>query len=325
MRVMVTGAGSVMGYSIFQALNYMKNIENIEVVFTNSNDLGAGFYFNLKSMYPVKIVATEIVPLATDANYEAFMLGLCEKYKIDFIFSGTQHELYKVSKLKKNDKNTGTLNQELLDILLDKYLTHELLDSNGVNMPKSFVFGTENKNELEFPLVIKPRTDSSSRNIYIVINLEEYESLLLKIEEPSKYIVQEFIDGKEYTCGCYIDRYSKNVSSIIMERELTKDGATGWGKVVFNDVIEAYINQIASVLSRNGMEYGHVNVQLRMKDNRPYCFEINPRLSSTEGPKAQMGFNSVEAYLVNTILEKEYLELVPEKKQFLRFYEDVIF
>lgn len=325
MRVMITGAGSVMGYSIFQALNYMKNIENIEVVFTNSNDLGAGFYFNLKNMYPVKIVATEIVPLATDSSYEAFMLDLCEKYKIDFIFSGTQHELYKVSKLKKNGKNTGTLAQELLDILLDKYLTHDMLDNNGVNMPKSFVFGRKNKNELEFPLVVKPRTDSSSRNIYIVNNLEEYESLLLKIVEPNKYIVQEFIEGKEYTCGCYIDRYSKKVSSIIMERELTKDGATGWGNVVFNDVIESYINQIASVLSRNGMEYGHVNVQLRMKDNRPYCFEINPRLSSTEGPKAQMGFNSVEAYLVNTILEKEYLNLIPEKKQFLRFYEDVIF
>lgn len=49
MRVRCTGAGSVMGYSIFQALNYIKNIENIEVVFTNSNDLGAGFYFNLKN------------------------------------------------------------------------------------------------------------------------------------------------------------------------------------------------------------------------------------------------------------------------------------
>lgn len=325
MRVLITGAGSVMGYSIFQALNYMKNIENVEVVFTNSNDLGAGFYFNLKKIYPIRIIATEIVPLATDASYEAFMLDLCEKYKIDFIFSGTQHELYKVSKLKKNGKNTGTLKQELLDILLDKYLTHDMLDNNGITMPKSFVFGIENRDKLAFPLVVKPRTDSSSRNIYIVDNLDEYKNLLLKIDLPKKYIIQEFIDGKEYTCGCYIDRYSKKVSSIIMERELTKDGATGWGKVVCNEIIESYINQIATVLSKNGMEYGHVNVQLRMKNNQPYCFEINPRLSSTEGPKAQMGFNSVEAYLVNTILEEEYKALIPEQKQFLRFYEDVIF
>lgn len=325
MRVMITGAGSVMGYSIFQALNYMKNVKDIEVVFTNSNDLGAGFYFNLKNMYPIKIVATEIVPLATDPNYEQFIMSLCEKHKIDFIFSGTQHELYKVSKLKKNGKNTGTLTQELLDILLDKYLTHEMLYNNNVNMPISFIFGTENKSKLEFPLVVKPRTDSSSRNIYIVNSLEEYENLLFKIEQPNKYIVQEFIDGKEYTCGCYIDRYSKKVSSIIMERELTKDGATGWGEVVFNEIIESYINKIASVLLKNGMEYGHVNIQLRIRTEKPYCFEINPRLSSTEGPKAQMGFNSVEAYLVNTILEQEYLNLIPEQKQFLRFYEDVIF
>jgi carbamoyl-phosphate synthase large subunit len=324
MKVMITGAGSVMGYSIFQALNYMKNIKDVEVVFTNSNDLGAGFYFNLKNMYPIKIIATEIVPLATDSNYEQFIIDLCLKHQVDFIFSGTQHELYKVSKLKKEAKKTGTLNQELLDTLLDKYLTHELLD-NSVVMPKSFVFGTENKRELVFPLVIKPRTDSSSRNIYIVNNLKDYENLLLKIEQSNRYIVQEFIEGKEYTCGCYIDRYSKKVSSIIMERELTKDGATGWGKVIFNEIIANYINQIASVLLNNGMEYGHVNIQLRMRNNQPYCFEINPRLSSTEGPKAQMGFNSVEAYLVNTILEKEYLELFPIQKQFLRYYEDVIF
>lgn len=325
MKIMITGAGSVMGYSIFQALNYMKNIKNVEVVFTNSNELGAGFYFNLKNMYSVKIIATEIVPLATDPNYEQFMINLCEKHQIDFIFSGTQHELYKVSKIKKAGKNTGTLNHELLDVLLDKYLTHELLNNNNVIMPKSFVFGLDNERELIFPLVVKPRTDSSSRNIYIVNNLKDYENLLFKIEQPSKYIVQEFINGKEYTCGCYIDRYSKKVSSIIMERELTKDGATGWGKVVFDKDIENYINKIASVLLENGMEFGHINVQLRMDKNQPYCFEINPRLSSTEGPKAQMGFNSVEAYLINTILEKEYPNLIPEQKQFLRFYEDVIF
>jgi len=35
---------------------------------------------------------------------------------------------------------------------------------------------------------------------------------------------------------------------------------------------------------------GAINVQLRMKDNEPYIFEINPRFSSTVGFRHRMGF-----------------------------------
>ena len=86
------------------------------------------------------------------------------------------------------------------------------------------------------------------------------------------------------------------------------------------------MKKIADAVVSEGMEYGHFNVQFRMVNDEPICFEVNGRLSSTEAPKAKFGFNSVEAYIANIALKKSYEKFDTKKSgEFLRYYEEVYF
>ena len=46
MRILITGAGSVMGQSIYKALALMESSEPLEIHFANSDPFAAGRYFS---------------------------------------------------------------------------------------------------------------------------------------------------------------------------------------------------------------------------------------------------------------------------------------
>lgn len=323
-NVLITGAGSVMGQSIYQALNKSELKHELRVIFTNSDELGAGLYFNVQEQYKVEIVNTYIVPLAVDEGYITAIKKIIDDEKIDIVFSGTQHELEKIASY--NIGNCAVIHTDVIDVCLDKHKTFELFEKYNLSFPETVLYRDfDAVKETVFPVVVKPMTDSSSRNIFIVNNVQELSDIgKNKSVDLDAMIVQEYLDGEEYTCGCYIDKYSKELSTIVFIRELTEDGASGYGEVVHDNTIDAYLFDVCNMLQENGLVYGHVNVQLRMVNGFPICFEINPRLSSTESPKASLGFNSVEAYISNIVKEESYTDLTANSGKFLRYYEDVI-
>lgn len=323
-NILITGAGSVMGQSIYQALNRSRFVDDISVVFTNSDEFGAGLYFNYQDHYKVKISKTYTVPLAVDDGYIKSIEAIVENESIDIVFSGTQHELMKIAAYNKS--NCGVLPVASIEVCLDKFKCFEFFRENDIAFPYTTMFNDAEKDEgISFPFIVKPVTDSSSRNIFIVKNNEDIQDIKnTKGLSLESLIAQQYLDGDEYTCGCYVDKISKKLSTIVMKRQLTADGASGFGEVIFNDSIEKYLTDITNMLLKTDMEYGHFNVQLRMVNNEPVCFEINPRLSSTESPKASFGYNSVEAYLTNIVENKEYKDFDVKSGKFIRYYEDVI-
>lgn len=139
-------------------------------------------------------------------------------------------------------------------------------------------------------------------------------------------VVQEVLTGPEFTTGCYVDRYTEQLTTITFQRDLSPDGASVYGEVIVNDAIQAYMTDIHGALRDEGFDYGHYNVQFILSAEGPRLFEINGRLSSTEAPKAHFGFNSCAAYIANKVLEKPFNELVPATRgKFLRYYEEVYF
>ena len=140
------------------------------------------------------------------------------------------------------------------------------------------------------------------------------------------FLVQEMLEGEEYTCGCYIDRYSKDISVIVFKRTLTPDGATSYGEIICNPAINDYVTNVAKTLIAEGLDFGHINVQLILTQSGPVLFEINGRLSSTEASKAHYGFNSCAAFIYNIVLGKTYDNFKPAPAgRFLRFYEELYF
>jgi carbamoyl-phosphate synthase large subunit len=325
MRILVTGAGSVMGQSIYRALELHDFPEAVEVHFGNSDPLGAGMYFKSARL---PIVQRPTLPLAASPNYITHVRDYIDKWKIDLIYSGTQHELEKLAAVGDEIGKVATLPLGSTQLCLDKMRTNIVLSGHGVRTPWTFrMADLASDRALTFPAIVKPNTSSASRGIRVMRSGSEFDSWRDELgASAANYLIQQFIDGDELTCGCYIDRYTRKLSTIILRRTLTADGATGFGEVIESEAVDEYLHAVAASLQKEGLDWGHFNVQLRIDADGPCLFEINGRLSSTESPKAKFGFNSTAAYAVNLHYEAPYsFGQVRAGQRFLRYYEEVFF
>lgn len=318
-RILITGAGSVMGQSTFKALDMHAFKQPAQVHFANSDPLCAGFHFPSRQM---KLSATPIAPLASDPGYAGWLEDYVARHGIDIVFSGTQHELEKVALFGDRSGICATLSSKVTRLCLDKAVCMEFLDKAGVRTPGSqrlvsFLEGPS----FDGPYIAKPNTSSASRGVLRFDRASDVPEL----PDPEKYIVQERLVGDEFTCSCYADRYSSDLSTFVFRRTLTVDGATGFGEIVQDSAIDRYLKQIVAALRKAGFSFGNLNVQL-IYDPRigPCVFEINGRLSSTEAPKAKFGFNTSAAYFVNIVEKRPYDQLLPARTgRFIRFYDEI--
>jgi carbamoyl-phosphate synthase large subunit len=131
-------------------------------------------------------------------------------------------------------------------------------------------------NKFKYPFIIKGRTGAGGSEIAIIKNAIDFEYFKTKI---SNYILQEYLEGDEYTCGIFRKKNGE-VKTIAFRRQLSSNngGYTLYGEVVQNSVIDRLLLNISEKINLNGS----INVQLRLSNsNIPYVFEINPRFSST--------------------------------------------
>lgn len=322
MKILITGAGSVMGQSIYKALALHPFESRVEAHVGNSDELGAALYFQSQAL---PIVARPILPLAKDDRYSETVINYVKKNHIDIVFAGTQHELANIARISSEGIKCATLSPPLVDLCLDKASSMKVLAASGIRVPQTqrlsnFIVDPS----VLGPGIIKPNTSSASRGLLLFESAKSIDSKEIESRSSGDYIVQERLIGDEYTCGCYLDRYSGEMSTISMRRTLTPDGATSFGEIIHNADIDNYVRSVAEALKQHDFNFGHINVQLILDSKGPCLFEINGRLSSTEAPKAKFGFNSSAAYLVNLVDEKAYSNYnVPASGKFLRYYDEV--
>ena len=325
MNILITGAGSVMGQSIYKAIAMHDFGEPLQVHFANSEEIGAGRFFSLPS---APVVQAPIFPLAADPCYLEHLERYVGKHDIDIVFSGTQHELAKVSQLRDKALNAATISSVIADICMDKVKTSATLARHDIRVPFTCTLEDYLASErYTGPIVVKPNHSSSSRSIFRLKSRAEAQRLVCeKTIHPAGYLVQERLVGEEYTCGCYVDRYTKEINVIIFRRTLTPDGATAFGEIIRSPAIEQYVTDVGRGLVDEGMDFGHINVQLILTEQGPVLFEINGRLSSTEAPKAHYGFNSCAAFVSNIVHQQAYTDWnIARSGRFLRHYEEIYF
>lgn len=325
MNILITGAGSVMGQSIYKALTMHDFDGDMRIHFANSDELGAGRYFSHPS---APVVTAPIFPLATDPEYSIFLEKYVEENAIDIVFSGTQHELAKIAIFRDKTLKAATISSAIANICMDKVSTATTLSRYGIRVPKTCTLneylGTE---PIPGPIVVKPNHSSSSRSIFRLQDRQSAAALVSDgIVNPNSFLVQELLSGEEYTCGCYIDRYTQQINHITFRRTLTPDGATFFGEIVENSEIDIYLKNVCKALIKEGLDFGHINVQLILTESGPVLFEINGRLSSTEASKAHYGFNSCAAFVTNIVNRQPYTSWqTVHSGRFLRFYEELYF
>jgi carbamoyl-phosphate synthase large subunit len=77
-------------------------------------------------------------------------------------------------------------------------------------------------------------------------------------------------------------------------------GSTSWAKTIINKEIDIMCKQVADNIDL----LGSMNIQLRLTDNGPKIFEINPRFSSTLLMRHLIGFQDL-IWAINDSLDIE--------------------
>lgn len=290
-NIAVTGVGGGVGQSV------LKSLENsgYNVIALDGEVLAAGLYASSKSY---------LIPYASSPDYINALLEICKKEKIDLLFPGLDAELMPLSLNIDAFKAVGTTvivsRSEVIEISDNKQETYDKLIAAGVVVP--FTFAMENfiPKEKDFPLIIKQKVGGArSKNIFVTKTQKEWELAKEKIGDHfSDYIVMEYIEGDEYTCGSI--NLDDTCKGVIVMRRILRDGDTHKCFSVNNPDIEAAVRKVVEAIK----PFGACNVQLRMKNNIPYIFEINARCSGTTGARTLCGFNEpkmIADYLLKNI------------------------
>jgi carbamoyl-phosphate synthase large subunit len=202
---------------------------------------------------------------------------------------------------------------EVVSICRDKINTQKFLEENGFKIPKMYSGEELDSGELEFPLFIKPKSGSSSINTFKVNNLEELATYRSLIKEP---IVQDFMEGKEFTVDVFLD-FSGNLITVVPRlRMATRSGEISKGKIIKDREIIEDIKRLIEVLK----PIGHITIQL-MKTNKGIEYiEINPRFGGGAPMSIQSGADSCENLYRLIMGERlEYNENYRDNIMFFRF------
>lgn len=278
-NILVTGCGGDIGQSIGKILSksdFTKNLFGRDI----SHKTAAQF------IYPNFSVGL----LCSHPDYLNNLVNFINKHLIDIVIPIAEPELRFFSKnnIFNNIGNAKliTASPSALEIGFDKLKTAEFLKREELPYPETF--SAHEINDIDaFPVILKSKTGSGSKDIHVLKSMEEF--LFYTRLGAGNYIIQEHITDKdgEFTCGLYRSKKGE-IRSQIFKRELT-GGYSGYGEVVENDRISELLKKIAIKLHL----IGSINIQLRISENTPKVFEINPRFSSTVLFRHLFGFEDL--------------------------------
>ncbi len=309
MNIAVTAVGGGVGQNIIKSLEKT----DYNVVALDGDHLAAGLYMS-KTAY--------LIPYANKDNYIPRLLEICKNENISLLFPGLDPELMPLALNRHLFDEIGTKvvvsRPEVISIAADIQLAFEHLMKSGVNVPVTFLAEKFTPNKESYPFVLRQRVGAArSKNKYIIKNSVEWETAIDKIESDiSNYIIAEYIEGDEYTCGgIYLNGSCESV--IVMQRIL-RGGETYKCFTIKNDVIEEEVKKIVEAIK----PFGVCNVELNLKDGKPYVFELNARCSGTTAARALAGFNEpkmIADYLLKGIKPEYHFK----EQTILRYWKEL--
>ena len=227
-----------------------------------------------------------LVPAAGGQGYLEAIKAVVDRYSVDWVIPMSEPELQ--ASLPFEELAPGvkwiTAGERVVATGLDKLETNRALAGLGVPVP--WCLPVNEGRPVAYPCILKSRCGSGSRAVFTVAGDEEFDYLAKRYPRS---VIQELLEPaeREVTCAVY-RRRDGAVASLLMLRRLT-GGFTGWARVIQDEETTRMCEVIAQGLDLRGS----MNIQLRLTDQGPRVFEINPRFSSTVLMRHRLGFSDV--------------------------------
>lgn len=314
-RVFVTAVGGDLGQSIVKALRSADF--PLEIVGGDMQDRHAGEAF---------VQTCHRLPAASAPAYVQELSEIVSN-KIDVVVPASEPEIATLSKLGSPAHLPCGIpilcqSHEWNAVHGDKLLSMQSLEHEVALAPFADASDREALARLVasvgYPIVVKPRRSSGSRNIQVVNSEAELEAALVDQESA---VAQAWLDEDkgEYSVGAY--GRGDELALLAFRRTLGSSGCSWYAETCHDQAVLEYASAVASAANLQGS----ANIQIRHTQAGPRLLEINPRYSSLVAARAAAGFRDVEWDLKQAIgmpqspLPGQFREL-----RFQRFFHELI-
>jgi carbamoyl-phosphate synthase large subunit len=312
-KVLVTGAGALLGQGIIKALK--ASSLKLHIVAVDPSPLSAGLYW---------ADSAHLISMASSPGYLDRLREVLSLERPDVVLVGTDVELPLLAAARgelesEYDTKVVISRPEVVRIADDKWLTYQFLRDEGLGHVPSCLPGSEEELIIEvgFPLVVKPRVGARSVGLSIVRSRHELDRA---IQSQSNIVIQQYVgtDETEYTAGT-LTFDGECSASIVMRRDL-RDGNT------YRAYVDAYpeLNRAMKKVAVRLQAYGPANFQFRLVDDEPKIFEINGRFSGTTPLRAHAGFNEVEMSIRHSLYGEAIVQPVIQPLVLLRYWTETV-
>lgn len=313
MKVLVTGAGALLGQGIIRSLRW--SALKPRIVAVDPSPLAAGLYWADER---------SLVPLASDPRYLEELRALLARTRPDAVLVGTDVELPILARARHEleaEFSTHVLvsDPRVVAIADDKHETYRFFRDAGFDHPRTALPGDEvGIREIGFPLVVKPRVGARSVG---VTRVRDESELARALADPAGLVVQEEVgtERDEYTASALVFDGACR-ATIVMRRDL-RDGNT------YRAYVEPFpeLNRLVRRFGEALRPHGPANFQFRLdREGRAKVFEINARFSGTTPLRARAGFNEVELCLRHLLLGAPIRQPAVEEMVILRHWSETV-
>ena len=215
------------------------------------------------------------VPLATDPEYVAELLAICQAEGVRLVVPTIDDELPLIGAARDRFRAVGAVvacSSEATALLCnDKYATCRHLAAAGVPAVDTWTLSDLPVNA-RLPLFIKPRSGRGAVNAFTVRTKRDLWFFGTYVEDA---VVQEYLQGPEFTIDVLCDFDGRPLSIVPRERVVIRSGVMDRGRTVKDGTLtDLAIAACAAIPFA-----GPINIQCRMRRDQPVIFEINPRFS----------------------------------------------
>jgi len=263
------------------------------------------------------------VPRLDDPDFISELIKKCIAHSITLIIPTIDTELLLLVENKALLKRCGIQvvisSPAIINKSRNKRLIHTFFESHGIEVAKEYA-----KDNLEFPLFIKPSDGSRSIDTFLI---EDKNDLADYHFQNEKFMFLEYIDHKvndEYTCDTYygLDGILKCV--VPRKRIEVRDGEVNKGKTTKNELVPYIKEHLPFIEGARGC----LTMQFFLNSitRRIVGIEINPRFGGGYPLAYLAGANFPKMIIEEYLLGKEldYFEGWEDNLLMLRYDNEVI-
>jgi FMN phosphatase YigB (HAD superfamily)/carbamoylphosphate synthase large subunit len=287
--VLITSGGGLQGLALVKALRACRDVR-ISVTDWDSENVTKYFADHF----------AQSPPIANEFVFIAFLLDLCRRNDISYVFASTDLELEALARHRGLFADNGVTvfvsDLPLIALALDKRAFSRWLDDEGLpNLPS---YDLASDKDVPFPIIGKPRRGFGGKGIRLAQDWDAW--LRAEQESPETYLWQQHLDiFDEYSIDCSVDvRGRKSVLSI--RRRIRSLGGFA---VLCEPTVDADLDFIAERAVDSMLPLGArgpLNLQLLRNSAGCWITDLNARAGTSMPLSLIVGHNPI-AFLVEGI------------------------